>query len=172
MARPRRLSRYRTGGELSPAVWRYLADLAEPGDEMDQAVIALEFFSDPATLERAWEVLGPTATAEHARHHPGCRPALWWRHTAPEPERRQLGGTGRRSAMGPIYGLPWLLEIDPDDPPRFESQAAYLRRLGLLLPGERPPPAAFEPEAASADAPPPAIQPATVNTPELSTDRQ
>jgi hypothetical protein len=27
--------------------------------------------------------------------------------------------------------------IDPDDSPTFESQAAYLDRLGLLLPGER-----------------------------------
>jgi hypothetical protein len=27
--------------------------------------------------------------------------------------------------------------IDPDDPPTFESQATYLRRLGLFLPGER-----------------------------------
>lgn len=26
--------------------------------------------------------------------------------------------------------------IDPKDPPRFESQAAYLKRHGLLLPGE------------------------------------
>jgi hypothetical protein len=27
--------------------------------------------------------------------------------------------------------------IDPNDPPRFESQAAYLKRHGLLLPGEQ-----------------------------------
>ena len=26
--------------------------------------------------------------------------------------------------------------VDPDDPPSFESQAAYLKRLGLLLHGE------------------------------------
>ena len=26
--------------------------------------------------------------------------------------------------------------IDPNDPPRFESQATYLRRLGLFLAGE------------------------------------
>ncbi len=38
--------------------------------------------------------------------------------------------------------------IDPEDPPRYESQATYLRRLGLLLPGElkRLTPADFEPE--------------------------
>ena len=36
---------------------------------------------------------------------------------------------------------------DPDDPPRFESEPAFLRRRGLLLPGEleRIPAEAFEP---------------------------
>ena len=38
--------------------------------------------------------------------------------------------------------------IDPNDPPRFESEAAYLDRHGLLLPGERKrlTAAAFEPD--------------------------
>jgi hypothetical protein len=54
----------------------------------------------------------------------------------------------------PYYGLPWFLEIDPAAPPIFESQAAYLRRLGLLLPGERPSAAAYEPEAIVLEAEP------------------
>jgi hypothetical protein len=39
-------------------------------------------------------------------------------------------------------------KFDPTDPPAFESQAGYLKRLGLLLPGEaaRLGKAAFEPE--------------------------
>ena len=39
--------------------------------------------------------------------------------------------------------------IDPADPPRYEAQATYLRRYGLLLRGEekRLPPDAYEPEA-------------------------
>lgn len=43
--------------------------------------------------------------------------------------------------------------IDPRDPPRFESQASYLKRLGLLLPGEerRLRPADFEPELVMPD---------------------
>ena len=38
--------------------------------------------------------------------------------------------------------------IDRNDPPRYESEPAYLKRLGLLLPGEeqRLPPNAFDPE--------------------------
>ena len=40
------------------------------------------------------------------------------------------------------------LAPDPNDPPKYESQAAYLQRHGLLLPGElkRLDPADFEPE--------------------------
>ena len=38
--------------------------------------------------------------------------------------------------------------IDPSNPPKYESQARYLQRLGLLLPGEskRLTPADSEPE--------------------------
>lgn len=38
--------------------------------------------------------------------------------------------------------------VDPNDPPKFESQAAYLKRLNLFAPGEerRLKPADFEPE--------------------------
>ena len=40
------------------------------------------------------------------------------------------------------------MAIDPDDPPRYESEASYLQRLDLLLPGEleRLTEADFEPE--------------------------
>ena len=45
---------------------------------------------------------------------------------------------------------------DPDDPPRFESEASYLRRLDLLLPDElkRLTEADFEPETIGAEAEP------------------
>jgi hypothetical protein len=43
--------------------------------------------------------------------------------------------------------------IDPNNPPRFESQAAYLERHGLLSPEERRrlPADAFEPELVTTD---------------------
>ncbi len=46
--------------------------------------------------------------------------------------------------------------IDPDDPPRYESEATYLQRLDLLLPGEldRLTAADFEPETIGAEAEP------------------
>lgn len=58
-----------------------------------------------------------------------------------EPRRLQAGGVAPRHevmAYAPVYdyGIPvWC--GDPDEPPEFETQAAYLRRHGLLPPAER-----------------------------------
>jgi hypothetical protein len=51
---------------------------------------------------------------------------------------------GQEFAGRPFRGVP----IDPADPPQYESQAAYLKRLGLLTAEERRAlgPEAFEPE--------------------------
>jgi hypothetical protein len=71
--------------------------------------------------------------------------------------RQRVGGIGKAQyevlavVLHTEYGIPndWMsaeeaaffkmpeAAICPTDPPRFESQAAYLRRLNLLLPGER-----------------------------------
>lgn len=71
---------------------------------------------------------------------------------APELHRR-LGGTGTPvSEFYIAFGLPtyWTLDcdswrsgerivpVDPKDPPIFEGQGAYQRRLNLLLPKEKP----------------------------------
>lgn len=91
---------------------------------------------------------------------PGCRPYAWWRFDAPRlpkgtlrgchyegeyPETRlHLGGSGRPVhevyCYKPIqnFGI-WNWYGDPDDPPVFETQWNYLKRLDLLLPGEDEP---------------------------------
>ena len=50
-------------------------------------------------------------------------------------------GTPRYEVLNDVPHFPFgiaasWVAIDPDDPPRFESEAAYLRRHGLLEPGE------------------------------------
>ena len=68
----------------------------------------------------------------------GSRPWAWWRYEAPE-SRRQVGGEGT-----PLddtlfdFGIPrqWQA-LDGDDPPRFEDEAAYLERNGLLTDDEQ-----------------------------------
>jgi hypothetical protein len=88
------------------------------------------------------------------REHPASRPWAWWKDAAPEP-RRRVGGSGRRGRNASLeFGVPtdtWFKDVDPDNPPIYESQAAYLRRLDLLTPAEKKwlagHPEALEPEA-------------------------
>ncbi|WP_028321264.1 hypothetical protein [Desulfatiglans anilini] len=128
---------------------------------------------DPREL---WREHGAPFLKQFIEEHPGRRPQAWWLYDAPEPGRRRLGGVGTPCsevlAYAPYfkYGLPnegYISEfdlemygddfegrpIDPSDPPKYESQASYLDRLNLFVPGEREriPPADFEPERIEAD---------------------
>jgi hypothetical protein len=116
------------------------------------------------SLELIWREHADEIVAHFARRWAGTRPALWWRWDAPGP-RKRLGGVGtpahecRAYAPNFEFGIPslWRLPgdhltrgtpIDPEDPPAFESEAAYLLRLNLLLPDElaRLLPEDFDPE--------------------------
>jgi len=85
--------------------------------------------------------------------HPGKRPAPFWQYEAPEP--RQQGGGPKNNdwvKMKKIHGenapairllnwkfnhgIPGRLNLEIKDKRIFESQAAYLKRLDLLTPGE------------------------------------
>ena len=162
-------------GDMSPELWRYLLDQGECSESYFVDVEALwrrhnerllaEFTADrPGERPRLWwEYDAPRQPAGtyplHVKSLDDGR--------LPEP-RQRLGGVGdpawERLAYKPLYdrGIPaiWVdpweadyygfeatVAIDPDDPPAFESQAAYLARHGLLLPGERDrlPEDAFEP---------------------------
>jgi len=102
------------------------------------------------------------------RWNPPARHVGWcYVPNLPEP-RQRLGGIGTPEyevlAVSPRwpYGIPlgWVtafqakyygpdfkgVPIDPNDPPTYESQAAYLKRYGLLLPGETLSDDDFEPE--------------------------
>ncbi len=126
------------------------------------------------SLGDLWLAHRGTILADWIGEHPGTRPSCWWRWDGPiwadrpgfmksecEP-RRRLGGVGHANDYSFRFGLPtsWVKEghpsspaPDPFDPPMFESQAAYLDRHGLLLPGERRrlKPADFEPEVVAVD---------------------
>ena len=90
------------------------------------------------------------------REYPCSRPWGWWQ-SAPEP-RRRVGGTGRRERQTIFeFGIPypnaWFRDADPDNPPLYESQGAYLLRLDLLSEAEKghlaKNPGLLEPEAIS-----------------------
>ena len=108
--------------------------------------------------EELWLEYGEDIVAEHVAEFPGTRPALFWRYDAKEPCQR-LGGVGTPDfeslCITPTFsfGLPTSfidasdveyygpsfkgVAIDPDDPPKYESQATYLDRHALFLPGEK-----------------------------------
>lgn len=95
------------------------------------------------------------------RKHPGKRPCPWWLFEAPEQRRLKSGGYDEKwqkvvddygdEWAEPIksehwrldYGKPGLFEYFDDDLNEiedlreFESQAEYLKRLDILLPGEK-----------------------------------
>lgn len=163
MSRPRRPRAQQN--DISEYQWAFLNDAAA-GVTPERKWDAYELKSnktlglcEPIT-EWLWRDHGADVVARWAVDHPGTRPSLWWAFSAPRapfgslphmfpdasfPQPRlRLGGTGRPAyevlAYTPsfAFGLPVMwVGVSDEDPPLFESQAAYLDRNGLLLPGER-----------------------------------
>jgi hypothetical protein len=118
------------------------------GDEQARSRVEVRWELDVGEL---WDECGQAVVNHWVRRHPGTRPKWWWDHREP---RQRLGGTGTPlhecSAYAATYrfGLPLFWKrrgeaylprctaIDPSDLPQFESEAAYLKRHRLLLPGE------------------------------------
>lgn len=162
----------REGPTLKLGYWELLNDLPPPEGTNQFAVIDWNRVSQPL-----WIIYGARITERFAQRTPGTRPSRWWLYTAPRIQgpllakfreegfgewvesytlwRDRVGGQGTPARCpASRLGLPvawWADDFDPADPPIFESQAAFLKRHGLLLPGERPPRSAFTPEALPAD---------------------
>src|SRR5262249_31380832 len=107
--------------------------------------------NDPATQRLLWEQHRDRVGAHHIQRFPGSRRKMWWKLSAPGP-RRRVGGIGTplfecsSYAANFVFGVPtdWRTAGDgftrgtplsEDDPPMFESEAAYLSRHDLLLRG-------------------------------------
>jgi hypothetical protein len=126
----------------------------EDGSWAWPAEVLMHYDSWPGEL---WQAAGGPILREFVRQNPGRRPWAWWEYDAPRARemfkcdrwaipRRRLGGIGREVWLPPVlsayvpdysFGLPtWFAKHSVTDPPRFESQAAYLTRYGLLAPGE------------------------------------
>lgn len=106
---------------------------------------------------------GAQITKEFAAKNPGTRPDHWWKFDAPRSDaaqwyegpadawdrlqpRLQVGGAPLKEdtdadtdATAYDRAIPFWDEDDLEyqsDPPVFETELAYLKRHGLLLPGE------------------------------------
>ena len=108
-------------------------------------------------LQATWGDYRDQIMAEWIKKNPGCRPWAWWALEAPKEavagwtherfnsaQRQRLGGIGTPmhevtcSWGGFDKGIPvsWA-EIDPEDPPTYESESAFLQRHGLLTEPEK-----------------------------------
>ncbi len=129
-----------------------------------------------------WRAVRDRIVAEWVKGHPATRPFGWWEHDAPRWQRADLPppiadmtdevlercAEPRRQVSGPrplyevsdtwpelSHGCPLEFDrpVDPADLPRFEAQASYLDRHGLLSGDERSrlPADAFEIETVFVD---------------------
>lgn len=141
---------------VNPAVWATITD-GEP----------VGFVFDEGEVLVAWRAHRDQILARWIKERPGTRPSCWWDFDAPGP-RERIGGRGTPAAgvleHAPrhVLGVPadWVSSysvergvaaerFSAEDPPSFESQAAYLKRLDLLEAGEyrKISPGSFAPEA-------------------------
>lgn len=109
---------------------------------------------DPDPVKLEWSIARKKILSSWIDEHPGTRPYAWWCFDAPG-IRQRVGGTGTpkhevlKYAPAFVFGIPryWITAqdtgilgravhkgkpLDINDPPLFESQAAYLERNGLL----------------------------------------
>lgn len=114
---------------------------------------------DPDPVKTEWSISRKKILKSWIGAHPGTRPYAWWCFEAPD-ARRRVGGTGTpkhevlQYAAAYMFGIPryWITQqdteipgrfgfkgnpVDSNNPPLFESQAAYLDRHGLLTELER-----------------------------------
>lgn len=94
----------------------------------------LRIFTSEQARRRAWQASRDGLLAEYVRTNPLSRPRAWWDYDAPEP-RRVVSGPPLPEGVVLSCGVPRCHA--PGDPEReYETEAAYLRRLGLLLASE------------------------------------
>ncbi len=114
--------------------WRLLND--EPLAEGDSPFRSISFANVAQVL---WKAHHEEILARWSVKHRGTRPSCWWRFDAPTDARHRVGGVGV-PGEDPLcderrFPMFWK-SVDAKNPPLFESEAAYLKRLGLLFPGE------------------------------------
>lgn len=147
-----------------PEVWAYLNDMDMPGGDWEWTTFDLE--GNTEDRKKLWHDYREEILPKWIQDKPGTRPSLFWEFdvpmqpkknngwyydgTLPVPRKRIKGVVS--GGINPIIhfykGIPAYEPFDQDV--YFESEASYLTRHGLLLPGEadRLKAADFKPQAA------------------------
>jgi len=162
---------------LTPDEHAWLNDLPLPPDGNGFCCFVLDRAENVRSL---WEGHREEILARWISEKPGTRPSLWWVFDAPRqpqgkypgewidgrlPEpRKRKGGSGIATfERYDGYCREFMLampahweEFSEENPPLYESQAAYLDRFGLVTPAERKKlkPSAFKPARWSDDVSP------------------
>jgi hypothetical protein len=137
---------------LADAGRRWLLHGEEPPDDATghEVYFELRFLG-----RRLWDEHRDELLAGWIAERPGTRPYAWFEYDLPHgAERRKVAGSGEQSAVWFQHEAFYALaDCDPADPPQIESMAVFLRRLGLLVPGEerRIPKRAWKPETLKVD---------------------
>jgi hypothetical protein len=123
----RRIPKVRLDVEVDPTTWAVMTDEIHPNEleGWDRLVVVFGDTLPAPNFRTAWDAHADEIVATWARDHPGSRPSLWWRWTAPE-QRRVLA---EPEVLAPFRG-------DEEEVAYIESEAAFLRRHDLLLDGE------------------------------------
>jgi len=147
-----RVTRNRRHANISELAWRFLNDESTPEDYATWEFYMLQYnhfdHSRGYTGEDIWELYADEIVASWIKEKLGTRPKCWWRYSAPRKAqqghrkhmfplietRRMLSGPATIEDRTPAkdYGIPQF----HDESERIESQAAYLKRHGLLTPDE------------------------------------
>jgi hypothetical protein len=142
---------------LLPAVRHLLLTGEYPSEKVEGWVAAFTMFRGDRA-RATWAEHRDELLEDWIAEHPGRRPAAWWRWEATE-SRRVLGGTADHIAPDVPDVWEWVWRQDFGVPAFWpqrarvivEAEATYLKRLGLLVPGEASElgPEDFEPEEVS-----------------------
>lgn len=146
---------------MTETEWSLLTDQPIPeGTEAAWEAFSLGHgwgLSNPdSPIFQVWSEAKTAALDWYIARFPGQRPRVWWTADAPEPRRCLTPNLPPFRGRWPndfAYGLPTPLFLRNARPVLFESEAAYLRRLGLLAEGEaqKLTEADFEPEIVDLD---------------------
>jgi hypothetical protein len=146
------MTRRSNGDEGIPTwVWVYLT---EGRSEVLPGEWALKRFI-PTEQEALWKKWRDLVLSRWIAEHPGTRPWAWYREECPpDVGREKLSGSGQRSATFWEDRRPEFHGCLRSDPPRIESEASFLKRIGVLSPEEekRIPKKAWAPAKLEVDA--------------------
>ena len=153
----KRKARYYKNLEIKPWQIQFFKDGLYPlgkDDEWEKLDFYCSIYKNPDTRQKLYETLKKEFLKDWITKHPCSRPWAWYEFDAPrwddpdincfwhgklsEPRIHISGGKQIHAGHVPVHykSVSQFWQYDEDDPPIFESEAAFLKRLGILTGAE------------------------------------